>query len=150
MRKKREGSGSVPQTDGSGSGRPKNMIPDPDLEHWEKLKFYNPGWIRDPQPACDREDGGGGKGVRQHVPAPAGQLCRDQRRAPHLSSQVSQSGVLIFLSKSTFTFPGSGKTYPGSRGLTVTGNTGFWAFVFLLFKVTLNCKGVNLLSFFCR
>ena len=43
------------------------------------------GWIRDPQPAGDCQDGGGGQGLWQHVPAAAGQLGGDQRRAPHLS-----------------------------------------------------------------
>lgn len=42
------------------------------------------GVVRDPQPASDSEDGGGRKGVRQHVPAASGALGRDVRGAVDL------------------------------------------------------------------
>ena len=55
------------------------------------------GWVRDPQPACDRQDGGGWQGVRQHVPAPAGQQRRDVRRPPHLSAKVFTAVQFCFV-----------------------------------------------------
>ena len=84
----------------------------------------NAGWVRDSQPAGDCQDGGGGQGLWQHVPAAAGQLGRDQRGPTHLPTQVQESGfsladslILYSVVEPVCFFPGSGNFFadPGSK-----------------------------------